>query len=51
VIEGVNQAMLEVEDQDRALAFWTERIEFEVVQDAPYGEDGAGSRCARETRP
>jgi lactoylglutathione lyase len=40
VIEGVNQAMLEVEDQDRALAFWTERIEFEVVQDAPYGEDG-----------
>src|SRR4029453_19327215 len=40
VIEGENQAMLEVEDQDRALAFWTEKIGFEVVQDAPYGEDG-----------
>jgi lactoylglutathione lyase len=39
VIEGVNQVMLEVEDQDRALGFWTERIGFEVVQDAPYGED------------
>jgi hypothetical protein len=51
VIEGVNQAMLEVEDQDRALAFWTERIEFEVVQDAPYGEDGRWLECARETRP
>jgi lactoylglutathione lyase len=40
VIEGVNQVMLEVEDQDRALEFWAERIGFEVVQDAPYGDDG-----------
>jgi lactoylglutathione lyase len=40
VIEGVNQVILEVEDQDRALRFWTEAIGFEVVQDAPYGEGG-----------
>jgi lactoylglutathione lyase len=37
-IEGIGQVLLEVEDQDRALAFWTEKMGFEVVQDAPYGE-------------
>jgi lactoylglutathione lyase len=40
VIEGVNQVILELEDQDRALAFWTETIGFELAQDAPYGEGG-----------
>jgi lactoylglutathione lyase len=39
VIEGVNQVVLEVEDQDRALAFWTETIGFELAQDAPYGAE------------
>jgi lactoylglutathione lyase len=29
---------LEVEDQDRALAFWTEALGFELAQDAPYAE-------------
>jgi lactoylglutathione lyase len=38
VIEGVNQVLLEVEDQDRALEFWTEAIGFEHAQDVPYGE-------------
>jgi lactoylglutathione lyase len=38
VIEGVNQVLLEVEDQDRALEFWTEAVGFELAQDAPYGE-------------
>jgi lactoylglutathione lyase len=38
VIEGVNQVLLEVDDQDRALEFWTEGIGFELAQDAPYGE-------------
>jgi lactoylglutathione lyase len=38
VIEGVNQVLLEVEDQDRALEFWTESIGFELAQAARYGE-------------
>ena len=40
MIEGVNQVILEVEDQDRALDFWTETIGFELAQDAPYGDGG-----------
>jgi lactoylglutathione lyase len=40
VIEGVSQVIVEVEDQDRALEFWTNKMEFELVQDAPYGEAG-----------
>jgi predicted enzyme related to lactoylglutathione lyase len=40
VIEGVSQVIVEVEDQDRALKFWTETMEFELAQDAPYGEAG-----------
>jgi predicted enzyme related to lactoylglutathione lyase len=39
VIEGVSKIVLEVEDQDRALKFWTETVGFELVQDAPYGEN------------
>ena len=39
MIEGVSKIILEVEDQDRALSFWTETVGFELVQDAPYGED------------
>jgi lactoylglutathione lyase len=38
VIEGVSQVVVDVEDQDRALRFWTETMEFELAQDAPYGE-------------
>jgi predicted enzyme related to lactoylglutathione lyase len=38
VIEGVSQVIVEVDDQDRALKFWTETMEFELVRDAPYGE-------------
>jgi len=38
VIEGVSQVIVEVEDQDRALRFWTETIGFELIQDAAYGE-------------
>ncbi len=40
MIEGVSQVIVEVEDQDRALRFWTTTMEFELVQDAPYGEAG-----------
>jgi lactoylglutathione lyase len=40
VIEGVSQVIVDVEDQDRALRFWTETMGFELIQDAPYGEAG-----------
>jgi lactoylglutathione lyase len=36
VIEGVQKLVVEVENQDRALRFWTEALEFEVVQDTQY---------------
>jgi len=39
MIGGVHQVVLEVDDQDRALAFWTEKLGFELRQDAPYGEE------------
>jgi predicted enzyme related to lactoylglutathione lyase len=38
VIGGVTQVVIEVEDQDRAKEFWTEKLGFGLVQDAPYGE-------------
>jgi predicted enzyme related to lactoylglutathione lyase len=38
VIEGVGQVIIEVEDQDRALEFWTNSVGFELGRDAPYGE-------------
>jgi catechol 2,3-dioxygenase-like lactoylglutathione lyase family enzyme len=38
VIRGVNQVVLYVEDQQRAKRFWTEKMGFEVAEDAPYGE-------------
>ena len=40
MIEGVSQVIVEVEDQDRALRFWTETMEFELVRNAPYGDAG-----------
>jgi predicted enzyme related to lactoylglutathione lyase len=39
MIGGITQVGIEVEDQDRALAFWTEQLGFELVQDAPYGNE------------
>jgi predicted enzyme related to lactoylglutathione lyase len=39
MISGVSKVVIEVEDQDRAKAFWTETMGFELVQDAPYGEE------------
>ena len=37
MVRGIGKVFLEVEDQDRALAFWIERMGFELVQDARYG--------------
>jgi predicted enzyme related to lactoylglutathione lyase len=39
VIEGVSKVVIEVDDQARALGFWTERLGFELHQDTPYGEE------------
>jgi predicted enzyme related to lactoylglutathione lyase len=39
VIQGVSKVVIEVDDQDRALAFWTETLGFDVHQDTAYGED------------
>jgi lactoylglutathione lyase len=39
VIAGVSKVVIEVEDQDRALAFWTETLGFELHQDTAYGEE------------
>jgi lactoylglutathione lyase len=39
VIEGVSKVVIEVDDQARALAFWTETLGFELQQDTPYGEE------------
>ena len=39
MVRGINQVVLEADDQDRALAFWTEAMGFELAQDGPYGEE------------
>jgi lactoylglutathione lyase len=39
VIAGVSKVVIEVEDQARALAFWTETLGFELHQDTAYGEE------------
>jgi predicted enzyme related to lactoylglutathione lyase len=39
MIEGVSKVVIEVEDQDRARAFWTGTLGFGLVQDVPYGEE------------
>lgn len=39
MISGVSKVVLQVGDQDRAKAFWTETMGFELVQDAPYGQE------------
>jgi lactoylglutathione lyase len=40
MIQGVNQVVLYVEDQQRAKRFWTEKMGFEIAEDSPYGEEG-----------
>ena len=39
MIVGVSKVVIEVDDQARALAFWTETLGFELHQDAAYGEE------------
>jgi predicted enzyme related to lactoylglutathione lyase len=39
VISGVSKVVLDVQDQERARAFWTTVMGFELVQDEPYGDE------------
>jgi len=39
MISGVAKVVIEVEDQERAKGFWTQTLGFELVEDAPYGEE------------
>src|SRR5919108_5171071 len=39
MIGGVTKVVIQVEDQERAKAFWTETLGFELAQDTPYGEE------------
>jgi predicted enzyme related to lactoylglutathione lyase len=39
VIQGVQKIVVEVEDQDRAVRFWTDKLGFELVRDVPYGPE------------
>jgi predicted enzyme related to lactoylglutathione lyase len=39
MIIGVSKVVIEVNDQDRAKAFWTETMGFELVQETPYGDE------------
>jgi len=39
VVEGVSKVVIKVEDQDRALEFWTDAMGFELVRDSKYGEE------------
>jgi predicted enzyme related to lactoylglutathione lyase len=36
---AVEKVVLDVEDQERAREFWTSAMGFDVIQDAPYGEE------------
>jgi lactoylglutathione lyase len=38
MIAGVGKVVVDVEDQDRAKAFYTDMLGFSLVQDSPYGE-------------
>lgn len=46
MIEGVNRVLVDVDDQDRAKAFWTDKLGFEVE----FDESFAGERWV-ELRP
>ncbi len=38
MIRGIKFTSIPTRDQDRALAFWTERMGFQVATDQPFGE-------------
>jgi hypothetical protein len=42
MIRGVKFASIPVTDQDKALAFYTEKLGFRIVTDQPFNESHAG---------
>src|SRR5262249_6979681 len=50
MVGGIGQVVLEVEDQDRALAFWTGPIGFELVYDGPTAAGSRGRRWSTRHR-
>jgi catechol 2,3-dioxygenase-like lactoylglutathione lyase family enzyme len=49
-VTNIGVAMFTVADQDAALAFYTEKLGFEVRSDTPYG-DGGGMRWVEVAPP
>jgi predicted enzyme related to lactoylglutathione lyase len=39
MVRGINQVVLEVDDQDRAQAFWTGPMGFQLARDVPYRDE------------
>ena len=39
MIDTVSKVVIQVEDQERAKAFWTDTMGFALVQDVPYGHE------------
>jgi predicted enzyme related to lactoylglutathione lyase len=39
MVNGISQVVVEVEDQERALGFWAEKLGFEVARDERYGDE------------
>jgi catechol 2,3-dioxygenase-like lactoylglutathione lyase family enzyme len=39
MISGLSKVVVQVQDQDRAKAFWTKTMGFQLVQDAPYEQE------------
>ena len=51
MISGVRSVGIFVGDQDRAKAFWTEKLGFEAVQDVPMGQDEGAPRWIEVAPP
>jgi catechol 2,3-dioxygenase-like lactoylglutathione lyase family enzyme len=47
-ISGVGRVMIPVSDQDQAIAFYTEKLGFQLTADTPFGE---GERWVEVTPP
>jgi predicted enzyme related to lactoylglutathione lyase len=39
MFQGIDKVVIDVDDQDRALRFWTETMGCSIVQDTPYGDE------------
>ena len=39
MVKGISQVVVKVENQERALGFWAEKLGFRVARDEPYGDE------------